>query len=214
MEAKFATDFVDDVFKKGSHDDDDRAAKESSDIAESKNDNDNCSFDSAKSTQRTRRESVQMMADENTVIIMPSIVNEVCEYFYEEDELLDEIEDFLKKAKGEFKSFFDDKLDGREPEYELSFSDHYLSYKLLIESKITSFVESKGYTLHTFYNELAAKVGSSDDLTTGTNIATAISSITTFPSFMGMMEDYVVEGVSPCICPPLLNTETNELEFS
>ena len=163
---------------------------------------------------RGRTGSVQLMAEPGAVIILPSIVNDVCDYFYEEEDLLEAIEKFLGEVKDDFEPFFEEKADGGEPEFDLRFSEHFEEYKKIVEGAITAFVEERGYTLNTFYNELAAKVGDRSDISTGTNVATAISSITTFEAFMSMMEDFVVNEMNPIICPPLLDGETNELVFS
>ena len=218
MEAKLNEDFVQNsmMSKKGTSDDnyDYYEAKSSSSAlnsAEAKSSS--YSLDDLMTGSNSRRESVQVMASNATAIILPSIVNSVCDFFYEDDDLLDEIEQFLAGIGSEFEEFFKRKERGDEPEYELEFFQFFQSYKDIIESKITSLIEERGYSLSTFYTELANKIGEATDVTSGVNISTAIASITTFEAFMEMVEDFVVNGESPIIVPPLVNTEANRLEF-
>jgi len=50
------------------------------------------------------------------------------------------------------------------------------------------------------------------DLSTGENVATAISALTSYAEFSKMMTLYLEDGQSPCVCPPLLN-DKGEFEF-
>jgi len=119
MEAKFASSFVDDVLSKSESKAEEKGSADSKEVAaESKGEGSRERFESNDDVgrYRGRSDSVQVMAESNVIIIMPSIVNDVCDYFYEDDDLLEKIEDFLSDVRPEFEAFFTEKEDGGEPE--------------------------------------------------------------------------------------------------
>jgi hypothetical protein len=91
----------------------------------------------------------------------------------------------------------------------------FQDYSKLIEKNLEKFLSSElSVSVDGFYSALNnCNGGKKNDVESGTNMATAITCVVKFESFANMMKAYVLDGVSPVICPPLYNEETDELEF-
>ena len=137
-----------------------------------------------------------------------SAASRLCDYLYMDDDLSDCIEEFVSATAGRFTDA--EPTDGSD--HSLDQHALFLEYADLVETNLTAFAEKSGLSPSELLGELSAALSSEGDLSSGENLAAAILALTSFSEFRSMMKMFVRDGISPCVCPPLLNEE-GELEF-
>ena len=146
--------------------------------------------------------------DEEPYNLTNSVASKLCDYLYMDDKLSDKIEAFVEKTAKEFED-----AEPGEEEFSLEHMSMYKRYTILVEDNLEEFANEIELSPSELMAKLSAAIGSRGDLSSGENLSGAILALTSFAGFAGMMRDFIRDGVSPCVCPPLLNSD-GELEFS
>ena len=117
----------------------------------------------------------------------------------------------MEDNASEFQDAAPDNSDGSD--HSLAQFDLFTRYTALVEENLSSFCSSQGLSPSAAIASLSRETGfNKSDLSTGENVATAISALTSYAEFSKMMTLYLEDGQSPCVCPPLLN-DKGEFEF-
>ena len=162
----------------------------------------------SKSTQRTQESKVSSNQEEEPYDLDTSVASKLCDYLYMDDNLTDLIEEYVESNSKDFADA--EPNDGSD--HSLEHMSMYKKYTSLVESNLEEFGKSIDLTPRELMKNLSDAVGSKGDLSSGENLSSAIIALTSFSEFVKMMREFVIDGTSPCICPPLLN-EKGELEF-
>ncbi len=141
--------------------------------------------------------------------LLESTSSKLCDHLYMDDDLSDAIESHVESTADAFKDA--EPTDGSE--YSLQHHGMYKEYAKMVEDNLEGFAETMGFSPRELIESLAEAAGESSDISSGENIATAISALTSFEEYVRMMRSFINDGISPCVCPPLLN-EDGELEYT
>ena len=118
------------------------------------------------------------------------VINNVQEYFYTDDSLALEFENFVARKSYIFKHTCQNEI-----EYKLEYTEVYNEYKDLFELKLENYIKSLGYSVNEFFEILQ---DSSNKNTEGSDalFGQMLLAVTEFDVFMQMMKEAASSTIS------------------